>query len=234
MPVLLPEDEILFPDFKYADADGLLAVGGDLSPERLIEAYANGVFPWYNEGNPLLWWAPDPRMVLFPEKFIVRKSLRQTLRKGIFRVTFDTAFERVIAACAQAPRAKQEGTWITREMMQAYIHLHELGFAHSVECWQQEQLVGGLYGVSLGAAFFGESMFHRVSDASKVAFYHLVEKLKEWDFELIDAQMETDHLKRLGAENISRGSFSQKLDHCLEQPTRRGKWKYDSVNLPGQ
>ena len=184
-----------FPDPEKADKEGLLAAGGDLSVESLISAYSAGIFPWYSEGSPILWWSPDPRLVLFPEKFRISYTLKQTIRRGWFEVLFDHDFAAVIRNCAITKRNNQEGTWITTEMQRAYTVLHNKGFAHSVESYHKGVLVGGLYGVSLGKAFFGESMFHHMPDASKVALYFLVEQLKKWDFHLIDAQQSTAHLK---------------------------------------
>ncbi|MEL6809939.1 MAG: leucyl/phenylalanyl-tRNA--protein transferase [Bacteroidota bacterium] len=202
-------NELWFPPPDAATREGLLAVGGDLEPERLLLAYRSGIFPWYNEEEPILWWSPDPRMVLFPDKLKVSKSLRKVLRKEIFSVTYNQAFLEVIQNCAQIPRSGQEDTWITSEMISAYQRLHELGRAISVEVWQEDQLVGGLYGIDLPERklFCGESMFSKVSDASKVGFYYLVQKLKEMDYTLIDCQVHTDHLESLGAEEISRTRF---------------------------
>jgi len=227
MPIFRLVDDLVFPPPDYADPSGLLAVGGDLSSERLLEAYRLGIFPWYSEDQPILWWSPDPRLVLQLDDFKLSRSLRKTLRKGIFQVTFDRAFEEVIRACAAVPRVGQHGTWLTDEMQEAYINLHGLGFAHSVETWCGEKLVGGLYGVSLGRAFFGESMFHRKSDASKVALATLVEKLKSWRFHFIDAQMTTDHMLSLGAKEMPRRIFLKRLHGALRHPTKRGKWRIE-------
>ncbi len=193
-----------FPDAELAlrEPNGLLAAGGDLSPQRLVAAYRRGIFPWYGDDQPILWWTPDPRTVLMPGAVRISRSLRKTLNKGVFEVTTDTAFERVIAACA-APRGDGEGTWITREMFNAYNRLHRLGWARSVECWHHGELVGGLYGVAIGRVFFGESMFSRMSDASKAALVHLC----RMDYELIDCQIESDHLFRLGAQTMPRPQF---------------------------
>jgi leucyl/phenylalanyl-tRNA--protein transferase len=225
MPIFRLLDEAVFPPPDYADPSGLIAVGGDLSSERLLEAYRLGIFPWYSEDQPILWWSPDPRFVLELEDFHVSRSLHKTLRKRIFQVTLDRAFEEVITACAAVPREGQNGTWITPEMQEAYIHLYGLGYAHSVETWLEGDLVGGLYGVSLGKGFFGESMFHRKTDASKVALTVLVEKLKSWKFHFIDAQMSTDHMKSLGAKEVSRRIFLKQLRSALRHPTKRGKWR---------
>ena len=224
MPVYALDKEIVFPDPNLAEKDGLLAVGGDLSQERLITAYANGIFPWYSEGDPVLWWSPDPRMVLFPDDFKVSKSLKQSLRNRNYEVRFDSDFKSVIDLCAKVPRGEGNGTWITDEMKKAYTNLHRAGFAHSVETYHNGKLAGGLYGISLGRAFFGESMFHIERDASKVALYHLVGKAKEWDFRFIDAQMETDHLKSLGAVSIPRKDFIILLKEAIKWPSQRGKW----------
>lgn len=224
MPVFELPDEYVFPHPSLANPDGLLAVGGDLSVERLLLAYANGIFPWYVEGSDILWWSPNPRMVLFPDDLKVSASLKQTLRSGQYSVTFDQVFSQVIAQCALVKRAGQEGTWIVPEMRQAYIALHEAGFAHSVETWHGDRLVGGLYGVSLGRIFFGESMFHLRRDASKVALYHLVQRVKAWDFLLIDVQQETGHMQRLGARLINLETFLEILKKSLEFPTIKGNW----------
>lgn len=224
MPVYLLNEEPVFPHPSLADDEGLLAVGGDLSPERLLQAYANGIFPWYSEEDPIMWWSPNPRCILYPDKLIVSDSLRKKVRKDVFEVRFDTNFAAVIVACAAIERPGQDGTWITDEMQKAYIGLHKLGFAHSVECYQDGELVGGLYGMSLGNAFFGESMFHMVSDASKVAFVQLVERVKAWGFSFIDNQQVTPHLLSLGAETATRDSFLKMLGQSMQKPTRRGRW----------
>jgi leucyl/phenylalanyl-tRNA---protein transferase len=228
MPIFRLVDEPVFPPPDYADPSGLLAVGGDLSNERLIEAYRVGIFPWYSDDQPILWWSPDPRLVLDLKDFKISRSLRKTLKKGVFQVTFDRAFEEVIQACAVVQRAAQNGTWITEEMREAYINLHGLGYAHSVESWFGGKLAGGLYGVSLGKSFFGESMFHLKTDASKVALATLVEKLKSWDFHFIDSQMTTEHMVRLGAKELPRRIFLKRLQSALRHPTRRGRWRIDA------
>ncbi|HSE89666.1 MAG TPA: leucyl/phenylalanyl-tRNA--protein transferase [Candidatus Binatia bacterium] len=228
MPIFRLVEDPVFPPPDYADPSGLLAVGGDLSNERLLEAYRVGIFPWYSDDQPILWWSPDPRLILDLEDFKISRSLRKTLRKRIFQVTFDHAFEKVIRACASVPREAQNGTWITEEMQQAYINLHGLGYAHSVESWFGGKLAGGLYGVSLGKAFFGESMFHVESDASKVALATLVEKLRSWDFHFIDSQMTTEHMLRLGARELPRRTFLKRLQSALRHPTRRGKWRIEN------
>jgi leucyl/phenylalanyl-tRNA---protein transferase len=228
MPIFRLVDEPIFPPPDYADPSGLLAVGGDLSKERLLEAYRLGIFPWYSDDQPILWWSPDPRLVLDLKDFMISRSLRKTLKKGVFQVTFDHAFEQVIQGCAVVPRAAQNGTWITEEMQEAYINLHGLGYAHSVESWFGGKLAGGLYGVSLGKAFFGESMFHLKTDASKVALATLVETLKSWDFQFIDSQMTTEHMVRLGAKELPRRIFLKRLQSALRHPTRRGRWRIDT------
>ncbi|NPA37400.1 MAG: leucyl/phenylalanyl-tRNA--protein transferase [Chlorobi bacterium] len=219
----LPED-FVFPDPKLADDSGLLAVGGDLSTQRLLLAYWYGIFPWFNEGDPIMWWSPPVRPVFYPGKIKVSKSLKQVIRKGMFEVKLDTRFEEVMRACSM-PRKDLEGTWINEEMITAYTRLHEFGFAHSVECYLEGELAGGLYGVSLGKAFFGESMFFRVSNASKVAFFALSENLKDMDFHFIDSQVTNSHLLSLGAEEVQRDEFMQMLEKALKQPHTRGKWK---------
>jgi len=214
-----------FPDPLKADKDGLLAAGGDLSAEALISAYSAGIFPWYEEDFPILWWSPDPRLVLFPERFKLSNTLKQTLKREKYTVRFDHDFPAVIRSCAGIQRRNQKGTWITPDMQQAYIDLHQLGYAHSVETYAGDVLAGGLYGISLGRAFFGESMFHHQADASKVALYYLVEQMKKWDFHFIDAQQPTAHLKSLGAEEIPRKEFLKRLQRSLEYPTRRCSWE---------
>ena len=220
-------DEHVFPPPDEAEPDGLLAVGGDLTPERLLLAYSQGIFPWPHEGWPMLWFSPDPRMVLPISELHIQRSLRQAIRKQRFEVRLDTAFAGVMQGCKTAPRAGQAGTWITRGMQKAYGKLHELGFAHSAEAWMDGQLVGGLYGVSLGRAFFGESMFARVDDASKVAFATLARQLERWGFHFIDAQVHTQHLERFGARLIPRAEYLEKLEQALQHPARRGPWKLE-------
>ncbi|HMK43637.1 MAG TPA: leucyl/phenylalanyl-tRNA--protein transferase [Dissulfurispiraceae bacterium] len=224
MPIYRLPDELIFPPPYLSEPDGLLAVGGDLGPERLLLAYAQGIFPWYSQDSPILWWSPDPRLVLFPDELKISRSLRQLMQKGSFAVTYDTAFERVIRECAGVHADDKGGTWITEEMIEAYIRLHHEGFAHSIESWADGELTGGLYGVSIGAAFFGESMFARRNNASKVAFAALVKRLAAWGFSLIDCQVTTGHLVRFGAREIPRGTFLQLLDAALRAPTRRGLW----------
>ena len=225
MPIFRLTNQIAFPPPHFAEEDGLLAVGGNLQPERLLAAYEAGIFPWYSDGQPILWWSPDPRLVLFPGEFHRSRSLRKTSRRGTFELRFDTAFAEVITACAGAPRSYGEGTWITDEMKQAYTRLHELGYAHSIECWHEGTLAGGVYGLSLGSCFFGESMFTRITDASKVALSALAHLCEAWDFEFIDCQVTNDHLLSLGAREISRENFLKRLRRNLEHPTRRGSWR---------
>lgn len=217
----LTKNSLDFPPLERAlrQPDGLLAMGGDLSAQRLVAAYRHGCFPWYSQGQPLMWWSPDPRTVLFPQELHIPRSLKKTLRSDRFRVTYDQQFSAVIQACAE-PRHSSPGTWITAEMQKAYIELHQLGHAHSVEVWQQNQLVGGLYGISIGRLFFGESMFAHQADASKVGFVTLVQELQHTGFALIDCQMPTEHLARFGARSISRHSFAQYLQEHLDQPNR--------------
>ncbi|WP_027157265.1 leucyl/phenylalanyl-tRNA--protein transferase [Methylobacter luteus] len=216
-----------FPPLSKAlrEPDGLLAVGGCLSKTRLLKAYRNGIFPWYNPEDPILWWSPDPRLVLFPDKLIVSRSLRKTLRKNNFSITFDQAFDKVINACASL-RKNSSGTWITDEITEAYNELYRLGFAHSVEAWCDGILVGGLYGVALGRVFFGESMFHTMTNASKVAFVSLVEQLKSWDYQLIDCQVHTSHLESLGAQEIDRTYFVELLNQYCDISANKSAWKH--------
>ena len=219
-----------FPDISLALADpnGLLAAGGGLSPNRLLEAYSRGIFPWFEEGQPVLWWSPDPRMVLFPEDLRVSKSLRKTLNKSLYTVTLDEAFAEVIDCCAQ-PRGDSPGTWITDEMQTAYTQLFEAGHAHSVEVWREGDLVGGLYGVALGQLFFGESMFSFESNASKIALVNLVKQLQEWNYKLIDCQVSSEHLESLGAIEISREQFRLQLHELLPCPGKAAPWNIDTV-----
>jgi leucyl/phenylalanyl-tRNA--protein transferase len=219
----------VFPEPGEAEPDGLLAVGGDLSPERLLAAYAAGIFPWYSDETPILWWSPDPRLVLDPASLHVSRSLTRTLRRRRYRVRSDTAFAEVIARCASRTRPGQDGTWITDEMAAAYRRLHELGFAHSFEAWEGETLSGGLYGVSLGGAFFGESMFADRPDASKVALVTAIGWMARWGVTLVDCQVRTEHLVRLGAREIPRREFLAALARALEKPTRRGRWDVDDA-----
>lgn len=226
-------DDLRFPPVEQALADpnGLLAAGGDLSPPRLLAAYRRGIFPWYEAGQPILWWAPFPRLILYPDRIHISRSLAKVLRRGTFEVTLDRAFDAVIHACS-LPRRDQAGTWITAEMKAAYARLHRLGHAHSVECWQDGKLAGGLYGVAIGKAFFGESMFADVSNSSKVALVHLAAQLARWHFGFIDCQMDTAHLRSMGAENVSRARFQQLLLDYTEKDedeatARPGPWTLD-------
>jgi len=219
--------DLAFPPPEEAEPDGLLAVGGDLDPKRLLLAYSHGIFPWYEEGLPILWHSPDPRMVLRPAELRVSRSLRKALRHGCYEVRLDTCFDQVIRHCADLRRERGEGTWITAEMHDAYLRLHDLGYAHSVESFQDGELAGGLYGVSLGGTFFGESMFARRSNASKVAFVRLVHQLRAWGFDLVDCQIYTEHLARFGAEPWERGRFLRALRRSLAGRTRRGPWRFD-------
>ena len=221
--------DLRFPPVEQASPDGLLAIGGDLQPERLLEAYRHGIFPWYNDDQPILWWSPDPRTVLFPDKLHISRSLKRSLRPGLFNVTLDRCFRDVMQHCARPrPQYPDGGTWITAEMLEAYTFLHELGYAHSVETWQKGQLVGGLYGVALGGAFFAESMFTRASDASKVALVSLVHQLQTWGFLLMDCQQSSPHVTALGAESIPRRDFLDHLTAALGMTERRGRWEFDS------
>ncbi len=217
-----------FPDVSLAlrEPNGLLAVGGDLSPRRLINAYMQGIFPWYSQGQPILWWSPDPRAVLFPRNIKVSRSMRKAFRGGGFNVTFDRAFRDVLAACAQ-PRPNSQGTWITSEIADAYFQLNRLGLAHSVETWKDGKLVGGLYGVAIGRVFFGESMFSRVTNASKLAFISLVHQLDAWEFSVIDCQIQSDHLRSLGSEDIPRAKFVSLLKRDCHMDSERKRWLLD-------
>ncbi len=228
-PYLLDlHDPTAFPDVAEAllEPDGLLAIGGDLSVKRLLTAYRRGIFPWYSDGQPILWWSPDPRAVLFPDELKISRSLKKTIKKQKYTVQTDGAFADVIAACAE-PRKNAQGTWITQEMAQAYIRLHEDGYAHSVEAWCDGQLVGGLYGVSLGQVFFGESMFTRQTDASKVVFAFLVTQLRQQGYGLIDCQVFSTHLATLGARLIARDDFVQLLNQFCDVPVKNNKWTLD-------
>jgi leucyl/phenylalanyl-tRNA--protein transferase len=220
--------DITFPEVELAlkEPDGLLAIGGDLSTTRLLNAYASGIFPWYGPGQPILWWSPDPRLVLQPETLHISRSLQKTLRKHPFRITLDTAFDAVIDHCA-APRDNASGTWIIPEMTTAYLELHRQGYAHSVECWQEQRLVGGLYGVSIGRIFFGESMFALASDASKVALATLARQLSRWGFPLIDCQVHTPHLESLGAIPLPRKEFIGILRTACALPPPPSPWRFD-------
>ncbi|MGM0574701.1 MAG: leucyl/phenylalanyl-tRNA--protein transferase [Myxococcota bacterium] len=227
MPVFALDEDLVFPHPELADPSGLLAVGGDLRPERLLLGYRTGIFPWYDEGMPLLWHSPDPRMVLHPRELHVGRSLRKHMRRRPYTLRFDTAFRDVITACASVPRPGQNGTWLTEEMIEAYVLLHDMGYAHSAEAWRDGELVGGLYGVSLGGMFFGESMFARADDASKIAFVATVRQLRRWGVGLVDCQVYTEHLARFGAREIPRHVFLGQLRDQLDVPTRPGLWSFD-------
>jgi leucyl/phenylalanyl-tRNA--protein transferase len=224
MPVYQIPDELLFPDPELAEEDGLLGVGGDLSPERLLLAYASGIFPWFSKGEPIMWWSPDPRCVLRPEKLKISTSLRQALKKDNYEIRFDTCFEEVIRQCSATKRKGQRGTWITREMQEAYIKLYELGFSHSTEVFMDGELAGGLYGISIGGTYSGESMFHLRPEASKIALFHLVERLKERGYPLIDCQVTNQHLLSLGAEEMPRKEFLKQVIKNREKPGHNGRW----------
>ncbi|MBF0560302.1 MAG: leucyl/phenylalanyl-tRNA--protein transferase [Nitrospirae bacterium] len=232
MPVFRLTDDLIFPSPDLSEEDGLLCVGGDLSEERLLLAYSMGIFPWYSEESPILWWSPDPRLVLFPHELKVSRSLKQTLRKNVFKVTLDTAFPEVIANCGAIERKEDKGTWITAEMADAYIRLHRAGFAHSVESWYDGELAGGLYGVSMGGIFFGESMFSKKNNASKVAFVTLVRQLAKWNFKLVDCQVTTQHLINFGAREIPRSEFMRHLNDALRVPSRNGLWQTKELAAP--
>ncbi|MBA3006262.1 MAG: leucyl/phenylalanyl-tRNA--protein transferase [Proteobacteria bacterium] len=217
-------DEIIFPQPSLADKNGLLAIGGDLHPDRLVAAYRSGIFPWFSPGDPLLWWFVDPRLVIFLTEFKISRRLARDIKQGRFRVTYDRAFARVIASCAQIRQEEGEGTWISGQMQNAYCRLHELGYAHSVECWQGDILAGGLYGIALDRIFFGESMFTRVSNGSKVALAALVSRLNKMNFHLIDCQMTTHHLLSFGAREISGTEFLDQLKLSIQTTVPGGKW----------
>jgi len=224
--------ETPFPPLAAAlkEPNGLLAIGGDLSPQRLLSAYARGIFPWYSPGQPVLWWSPDPRMVLFPNELKVTRSLEKRLRRQDYEIRYDTAFRQVMQACAGTPRRDQDGalnhdTWIVDEMIEAYCEMHTLGHAHSIETWMDGKLVGGLYGVAIGRMFYGESMFHHVTDASKLAFVHLVRYLQQHGFGMIDCQMKTDHLARFGAREIPRDAFAEQLNDLIHMSHPYEVWK---------
>lgn len=222
--------DLCFPPVEQATSEGLLAVGGDLRPERLIEAYRHGIFPWYNDDQPILWWSPDPRAVLYPARLHVPKSLDKIIRRRQFTVTFDRCFRDVMIQCAgPRPQYPEGGTWITPAMIEAYTRLHELGYAHSVEAWEEDRLAGGVYGVALGGAFFAESMFTRVDNASKVALVSLVRQLHAWGFRIIDCQQASPNVMRFGAEEIPRREFLRHLAAAIGQSDRPGPWRFDDV-----
>jgi leucyl/phenylalanyl-tRNA--protein transferase len=226
--ITLLQENTPFPPVELAlrSPNGLLAAGADLMPARLLDAYRHGIFPWFSAGDPILWWSPDPRMVLFPDELKVSKSLHKTLRRGKHEVRTDSAFEQVMRACAR-PRDGQDGTWIQEEIIEAYVRLHQMGLAHSIETWSDDELVGGLYGVSLGRMFYGESMFSRKTDASKIALAHLVTQLKRWNFGMIDCQMNTPHLASLGAREIPRRQFLILLQKLIHYPDIASPWRFD-------
>ncbi len=228
MPVFQLTDEIIFPHPDLAEENGLLAIGGDLSPTRLVAGYKAGIFPWYSQNDPILWWFTSPRLVIYPGEFRIPKRLERYLRKPLFEVSMDHAFEQVIAACANVRRDKEEGTWITEEMQEAYCRLHYLGYAHSVECWHGDQLAGGLYGVALDRVFFGESMFTVLSNSSKVALASLVKYLIKRDYQLIDCQMTTEHLVNFGACEISGKKFQKHLQTFITTTSPGGVWQNDT------
>ena len=224
MPVFLLSESLIFPPPRLARPDGLLAIGGDLRPQRLLLAYRMGIFPWFTTAEPILWWSPDPRLVLYPGELRLSRSLRRSIKRGLYRVTADRAFERVIRECAVVRLEKGEPTWIVEEMASAYCRLHQQGYGHSIEVWQERRLVGGLYGVSLGGCFFGESMFSRARDASKVGLVALVGFLRDHRFTMIDCQVTTAHLLSLGAREVPRDRFLSVLQKALADPTLRGPW----------
>lgn len=230
MPVFRLDDQIQFPPPYLAEPNGLLAIGGDLSPERLIAAYSLGIFPWYSEGDPLLWWFTSPRLVIFPDEFRVPKRLARYVKKSDVEVTCNCDFEKVIQECAEIRTEIDDETWITHEMQAAYTTLHQLGFAHSFECWQQDRLVGGLYGVAIDRVFFGESMFSRIKNGSQFSLIGLVEFLKRKNFQLIDCQMTTDHLIRFGAREISGKEFRNYIKNNIEDITPHKEWKNECRN----
>ncbi|OHD18948.1 MAG: leucyl/phenylalanyl-tRNA--protein transferase [Spirochaetes bacterium GWD1_61_31] len=221
-----------FPPLATATPDGILCIGGNLSPGMLLSAYAQGIFPWFNDEDPLLWWSPDPRFIVDPTQTHLSGTMRKLLRKQPFHLTLDTAFDRVISACATRARPGQQGTWICQDMIQAYHELHRLGYAHSAEAWQGEHLVGGLYGINLGMAFFGESMFSLADDASKAVFLPLAWWLAERGFRLIDSQVHTDHVESLGGFAVSRAEYLLRLQTCLTEPTQPGNWSAQWPEYP--
>jgi len=217
-------DQLVFPEPEEAEPEGILAVGGDLTPERLILAYSKGIFPWYSAGQPILWWSPNPRLVLYLDRIHISKSLFRVIKSNRFEVKFDTNFDNVIANCSLIDRGNQDGTWITNPMRQAYGELFKQGYAHSVETYFEGELVGGLYGISIGRAFFGESMFSYKSNASKIALAALVKKLSPLNFHFIDCQVPTEHLQRMGAIEVERSQFLDELKHALVRKTIKGPW----------
>lgn len=227
MPLFRLSSELAFPPPSLSMPDGLLAIGGDLSVERLLLAYRSGIFPWFSEGDPILWWSPDPRMLLFPDEFHVSRRLERTIKQGAFDVRMDTQFDRVIEACASVRRQQGNGTWITKDMRDAYCRLHREGYAHSVETWYKDELAGGLYGVSVGACFIGESMFSLMPNTSKIAIAALVRQVTRWNFAFIDCQLHTPHLAGLGAREIPRTRYLHMLEQEVSRETRRGTWQFE-------
>lgn len=232
LPWLSLTDDSEFPPIEYAFEDGLVAAGGDLSPKRLLNAYQHGLFPWFSKDDPILWWSPNPRMVLYTDQIKISKSLNKTLKKTSLSLTFDCAFEDVMTACSQ-PRTvladdPNNDTWIHPEMIEAYVKLHQQGYAHSIECWQDNELVGGLYGVAIGHMFFGESMFSRVRDSSKIALVTLCQQLSRWGFEMIDCQVYSEHLASLGAEEVEQVEFIKTINNLCQQESPTGQWTLDS------
>ena len=234
MPIYRLPREFFFPPPEEAEPSGLLAIGGGLEPQRLVLAYSQGIFPWYSEGQPILWFSPDPRFVLYPEEFHMSRSLKKRIKKRDFVVTFDQDFSSVINQCSKVPRPGQSGTWITNEMIDAYEKLHQLGIAHSVEVYLDKVLVGGLYGICLGNIYFGESMFALVPDASKVGFSYLVRQLEVWGIEMIDSQVHTEHLERFGARHIPRSTYLSIVHDLVGKSRIRQKWSFDEGFFPLQ
>jgi leucyl/phenylalanyl-tRNA--protein transferase len=232
MPLFRLSDRVEFPPAWLARSDGLLCIGGDLDPARLILAYKMGIFPWFSENEPILWWSPDPRLVLYPDQVRVSRSLKKKLKKNVFDIRINTGFERVITACAQPRQHRDEGTWLTPDMIQAYNTLHHMGVAHSVEAWKENHLVGGLYGIGMGRAFFGESMFSWEPDASKTALISLANHLKHYDFHFIDCQVTTDHLLSMGATEISRDVFLDCLENAITESPPQDMWAPGRLAVP--
>ena len=224
MTVYLLDDSLVFPNPSHAEKTGLLAVGGDLRVERLLLAYRHGIFPWYSDGDPIMWFSPNPRLIIFLDDLYVSTKVKKIIKSKVFEVRFDTCFRDVITKCSRSDRRGQDGTWITDDMVQAYIKLHDEGYAHSVETFHEGKLVGGLYGVSLGGVFFGESMFFEMSNASKVALFYLVEKLREWEFDFIDSQVPNDHMKSMGGKEVERARFLELLKKSLHKNSKIGYW----------
>jgi leucyl/phenylalanyl-tRNA--protein transferase len=224
MPVFRLNNELVFPSPELAREDGILAIDGDLSPDRILLAYSNAIFPWYSKGEPIVWWSPDPRFVLFPQKIKISYSLKKEIKRNKFEITYDKDFRAVITNCQQSPRKNQNGTWITNEMLEAYCKLNQYGYAHSIEAWFEGTLAGGFYGVSLGRCFMGESMFTKIPNASKVAFATLVSDLIKNNFYIIDSQVYTEHMNNFGAENIPRSEYLKILSESLEYETIVGNW----------